>query len=93
MKDYEAMIVLDTQGKSASGEQLTATITKEIEAVGGKLKQVDHLGLKKFPTAPRGITHGYYVNIFFQATSSSLNALKAKLKLNNDVYQQFYLAA
>ncbi len=93
MRDYEAMIVFDIKGKSESGEALATSISKEFEAAGAKLKQVDRLGLKTFPHAPRHVEQGYYVNIFFQAEPATVDAIQAKLRLNTDVYQQYYQRA
>jgi small subunit ribosomal protein S6 len=93
MRDYEAMIVLDTKGKPESGEQLASNLGKEFEKAGAKLKQIDRLGLKKFPHNPRHVESGYFVNIFFQAEPAAVEAIKAKLRLNEDVYQQYYQAA
>jgi len=90
MKKYEAMIVLDTKGKQESAEQLASTIEKEFIKAGAKVEQIDHLGLKKFPTAPRHVEAGWFVNYFFQAEPNVIDVLRNKLKLNENIYQQYY---
>ena len=90
MKKYEAMIVLDTKGKEESVEQLVTSVTKELEKAGAKLEQIDNLGKRKFPFNPRHVEAGYFVNIQFQAEPASLDAARAKLKLNDNIYQQYY---
>jgi small subunit ribosomal protein S6 len=89
-RTYEAMIVLDTKGKEDSVETLISQISREFEQNGAKLKQVDNLGRKKFPHAPRHVEGGFYINIFFEADPGAVDKIQAKLKLNEQVYQQFY---
>lgn len=90
MKKYEAMIVLDTKGKEESVDQLVSAVTKELEKAGAKLEQIDNLGKRKFPFSPRHVEGGYFVNIQFQAEPSVLDSARAKLKLNDSIYQQYY---
>jgi small subunit ribosomal protein S6 len=90
MRKYEAMIVLDTKGKEESVDQLVTTVTKELEKAGAKLEQVDNLGKRKFPFNPRHVEAGYFVNIHFQADPTALDSARAKLKLNDSIYQQYY---
>ena len=90
MKKYEAMIVLDTKGKDESIESLIKTVSSEIEKVGGKLDQIDQIGIRKFPYSPRHVESGYFENYFFQAAPTALDALRSKLQLNDSVYQQYY---
>ncbi|MBX7211872.1 MAG: 30S ribosomal protein S6 [Verrucomicrobiaceae bacterium] len=90
---YEAMIVFDTKGKEEGIDTLVSTVSKEMEKAGAKLEQIDNLGKRQFPSSPRHVEAGTFVNIRFEAESSVLDAIQAKLKLNDNVYQQFYLRA
>jgi small subunit ribosomal protein S6 len=90
MNNYEAMIVLDTKGKEESVEQLVSAVTQELEKAGAKLEQIDHLGKRKFPFNPRHVEAGYFVNILFKAAATSLDAARSKIRLNDNVYQQYY---
>ena len=89
-RNYEAMIVLDTKGKEDSVENLISQLSREFEQSGAKLKQVDNLGKKKFPYAPRHVESGWYVNFMFEAEPNSVDKLQAKFKLNESIYQQYY---
>jgi small subunit ribosomal protein S6 len=51
---------------------------------------VDNLGKRKFPYAPRHVESGYFINFQFQAEPAALDALKAKLRLNDNVYLQYF---
>ncbi len=89
-RKYEAMIVLDTKGKEESVETLISQITRDFEQNGAKLEQVDNLGKKKFPYAPRHVESGTFVNFLFEGDSTTVDKLQAKLKLNENIYQQYY---
>ena len=89
-RKYEAMIVLDLKGKEDTVDTLVSQLTREFEQNGAKLQQVDNLGKRKFPYAPRHVESGYFVNFLFDSEPAALDALKAKLKLNNNIYMQYF---
>ena len=89
-RKYEAMIVLDMKGKEETVEQLIAGISRDFEKSGAKLEQIDHLGKRQFPFSPRHVTSGYFVNFQIEADNTALDSMRAKLKLNENVYQQYY---
>ncbi len=92
-RKYEAMIVLDTKGKEEGIDQLVSQVGKEIEKAGAKLEQIDNLGKRDLPHSPRHVTAAHFVNYQFEADNPSLEAIQAKLKLNENVYQQYYQRA
>ncbi|HYF34950.1 MAG TPA: 30S ribosomal protein S6 [Prosthecobacter sp.] len=89
-RKYEAMIVLDLKGKEESVDQLINGISREMETSGIKLEQIDQIGKRKFPFSPRHVEAGYFVNLQFEAESAAVDAVRSKLKLNENVYQQYY---
>jgi len=89
-RKYEAMIVLDTKGTDETIDQLVSTITREIEKSGAKLEQIDQMGKRTFPYSPRHVESGYFVNIQFEAEPAVVDSVRAKLKLHENVYQQYY---
>ena len=89
-RKYEAMIVLDMKGKEETVEQLIAGISRDFEKSGAKLEQIDHLGKRQFPFSPRHVTSGYFVNFQIEADNTALDSMRARLKLNENVYQQYY---
>ncbi|HAL71834.1 MAG: 30S ribosomal protein S6 [Verrucomicrobiota bacterium] len=89
-RKYEAMIVLDMKGKEESVEELVSGIGREMEKSGVKLEQIDKLGKRKFPFNPRHVESGYFVNYQIEADNAGLDSIRAKLKLNDSVYQQYY---
>ncbi len=89
-RQYEALIVLDTKGKEETVEQLVSTVSKDLENAGLKVKQIDNLGKRKFPFNPRHVEAGTFIQFHCEGESSSVDAARAKLKLNDSVYQQYY---
>ena len=89
-RKYEAMIVLDMKGKEDSVETLVSQLSKEFEQTGAKLEQVDNLGKRKFPYAPRHVDSGYFVNFLFESEPTAVDALRNKFKLNSNIYMQYY---
>ena len=90
-RKYEAMIVFDTKGKEEGIDTLVSSVSKEMEKAGARLEQIDNLGKRQFPFNPRHVEAGTFVNIQFEAESAVVDAIQAKLRLNENVYQQFYL--
>ncbi len=89
-RNYEALIVLDTKGKEETVDSLVSAISKDMEKSGLKLEQIDNLGKRKFPFNPRHVEAGHFVKIQFTGEAPALDALRSKLRLNENVYQQYY---
>jgi small subunit ribosomal protein S6 len=90
-RKYEGTIVLNTRGNEDSAETLVNKIGREIESEGAKLQQVDKLGKRKFPFGSKKLTDGYFVTYHFEAAPTTIEKLRAKLRLLDDVHQQFYV--
>ena len=89
-RKYEAMIVLDMKGKEDTVDTMVSQLSREFEQNGVKLEQVDNLGKRRFPFAPRHVESGYFVSFHFDSEPAAVDALKSKLKLNNNIYMQYY---
>lgn len=89
-RKYEAMIVLDMKGREENVETLVSQLGKEFEQNGAKLSQVDNLGKKKFPFSPRHVESGYYINFLFEAEPAAVDKVQTRLKLNENVYMQYF---
>jgi small subunit ribosomal protein S6 len=87
---YEAIIVLNTQGREESVDKIISQIGRDIEAEGAKLKQIDQLGRKKFAYNPHKVDDGFYVNYQFETAPADLDKVRTKLKLNPAVFLQHY---
>jgi small subunit ribosomal protein S6 len=92
-RQYEATIVLNTKGSEETIDELVSQVTREFETAGARLDEVARMGKREFPHSPRHVTHGYFVNVKFAAEPKTVDTVSARLKLNDNVYQQFYLRA
>lgn len=89
-RKYEGLIVLNTKSIEGSVEDLVTAVSKEIEAEGAKLDEVQQLGRKKFAYNSRHLESGHYVNYFFKADPAAIDRIQAKLKLNTSVHLQHF---
>ncbi len=89
-RKYDGLIVLNTKGQEDSVETLATAIGKDLEAEGAKLEEVKHMGRREFAYNAQKLEAGHYVNFFFEANPTQLNAIQDRLKLNDVVHQQYY---
>lgn len=90
-RKYEGLIVLNTKStEGTSVEELVNAVSKEIEAEGAKLDEVQQIGRRKFAYNSRHLESGHYVNYFFKAEPAAIDRITAKLKLNESVHLQHF---
>ena len=89
-RKYEGLIVLNTKSIEGSVEELVTAVSKEIEAEGAKLDEVQQLGRKKFAYNSRHLESGHYVNYFFKAEPEAVERIQSRLKLNGNVHLQHF---
>ncbi len=90
-RKYEGVYVLKMQGQEEGIEEMVSNITKELEAKGASLEQIDRLGRREFAHENHAKQkHGYYVQFQFLAESAVVDSVEASLKLNDQVMLQHY---
>lgn len=89
-RKYEGLIVLNTKTVEGSVEELVTAISKEIEAEGAKLEEVQQMGRRKFAYNSRHLESGHYVNYFFKAEPEAVERIQSRLKLNGNVHLQHF---
>ena len=87
-RKYQAVVVLNLQGKDEGVDAMIKSIADEIEQEGAKLEQIDRIGKKDFPYNPRKVASGYYVNYHFESDPSVVEKVRNRLSLNGDIYMQ-----
>ncbi len=87
---YEALLVLDTQGKEDTVKDLTDRLEKDFTAVGAQVEQVQRMERREFSYVAGHLTGGYFVNFIFGAEGASLDKLRAKFKLDPEVYRYHF---
>ena len=88
-RKYQAVIVLNAQGKEEEVDDMIAGISKKMEGEGATLEQIDRVGKKEFAYNARHLSHGFYVNIQFDAEPTALIKIREFLRKDKDVHIQY----
>ncbi|HEY0369727.1 MAG TPA: 30S ribosomal protein S6 [Chthoniobacterales bacterium] len=87
---YEALLVLNTQGKEENVHDAVDRLESEFQKEGAQIEQVQKMDKRHFSYVAGSIDAGYYVNFVFQADSQLITKLRSKFKLDPEVYRQHY---
>ncbi len=90
---YEGLFILNTTGKEESSKELIEKIEKEIQTVGGTISKIERMDKRPFARVAHDLDSGYYVNIVFDVEPVQLDVLRAKLKLDDDVFRVVFMRA
>lgn len=89
-RKYEGIVVLNTKGTDGGVEDLVSVVSKEMEAEGAKISEVQDLGRRKFAYASDHLESGHYINYAFDAEPAAIEKIKGRLRLNNHVHLQYF---
>jgi small subunit ribosomal protein S6 len=87
---YEGLLILNVKGNDESAKELIERLEKDFSMEGARVEQVQRLDRRHFSYAAGPLESGYYVNFVFHAEPVLIDKLKAKFKLDPDVYRQHY---
>ena len=87
---YEALLVLNTQGKDDSVKDIVERLESEFQKEGAQVEQVQKMDTRQFSYAAGDLDAGFYVNFIFHADSQLITKLRSKFKLDPEVYRQHY---
>jgi len=87
---YEALLVLNTQGREDTVKEVIDRLEAEFKQEGAQIEQVQKMDKRPFSYAAGPLTSGYYVNFVFNAEPQSIIKLRSKFKLDPEVYRQNY---
>lgn len=85
-RKYEGLIALTTKNQEGSMDELVTAISKEIEAAGAKVENIDNMGRKEFAYTPRRISGAQYVTYTISGEPECIAKIQEKLALNDSVY-------
>ena len=88
---YEAMYILDIQGKEEGVDDVLATIRQAIESQGGDFKTAQRMERRRFERAAGHLDSGYYLGVKFDLEPSKLASLKEKFQFDKKIYRQNYI--
>ena len=87
---YEALLVLNSQGKEESVHDIVERLESEFKKEGAEIEQVQKMDKRPFSYVAGPLNAGYYVNFVFNAEPQSIAKLRSKFKLDPEVYRQNY---
>ena len=87
---YEALFVLNTQGKEDTVKEVIDRLESEFQQEGAQIEQVQKMDKRPFSYMAGPLNAGYYVNFVFNAEPQSIAKLRTKFKLVPEIYRQNY---
>jgi small subunit ribosomal protein S6 len=91
MNRYEALLALNTRGKEETVKETIERLEKTLQAAGAAIEQVQRLEKRELAYETRHLTSAYFINVVFSAQPTAIEAIRAKLSLDNEVLLQNYL--
>ena len=88
---YEALIVLNTQGRDDTVKDVVDRLEAEFKKEGAEIEQVQKMDKRQFSYMAGALDSGYYVNFVFYAEPPLITKLRSKFKLDSEVYRQEYI--
>jgi small subunit ribosomal protein S6 len=87
---YEALLVVNAQGKEDSVHDIVDRLESEFKKEGAEIEQVQKMDKRQFAYAAGSLDAGFYVNFVFHADPQLVDKLKSKFNLDPEVYRQHY---
>jgi small subunit ribosomal protein S6 len=85
---YEALLVLNTQGKEDTVKDVVDRLESEFQREGAEIEQVQKMDKRQFSYAAGELDSGFYVNFVFHAEPELITKLRSKFKLDPEIYRQ-----
>ena len=87
---YEALLVLNAQGKDDTVKDIVDRIEGEFQKEGAQVEQVQKMDKRQFSYQAGELDAGHFVNFIFHADPQLITKLRSKFKLDAEVYRQHY---
>jgi small subunit ribosomal protein S6 len=87
---YEALLVLNTQGKEDTVKDIVDRLESEFRSEGAEVEQVQKMDKRHFSYVAGPLDSGFYVNFVFHADPQLITKLRSRFKLDPEVYRQNY---
>ena len=87
---YEGLLILNVKGNDDGAKELIERLEGEFKKDGAIVEQVQKMDRRQFTYTAGPLDSGYYVNFIFNAPPDSLEKLRARFTLDEDVYRQHY---
>jgi ribosomal protein S6 len=87
---YEGLLVLNVKGNEDGAKEVIERLEGEFKKEGATVEQVQKMDRRQFTYVAGPLESGYYVNFIFNAPPATIDKLRARLTLDEDVYRQHY---
>ena len=87
---YEGLLVLNVKGNEEGAKDVIDRLEGEFKKEGAKIEQVQKMDRRQFTYVAGPLDSGYFVNFIFSADPAAVDKLRARFKLDEDVYRQHY---
>ena len=87
---YEGLLVLNLKGKEDTAQKVIERLEKDFATDGAKVESVQKMDQRHFSYVKGKVDSGYFVNFVFSAEPAVLDTIKARFKLDGEVYRQQY---
>jgi len=87
LRTYEAIFVLDERQYDDGGEAFSHELVKQIERLGGQVRERTAMGRKQFARPVRKQTAGIYWDLVFELPPEKVVELKEHYRLNESVFR------
>jgi small subunit ribosomal protein S6 len=85
-RKYQGLIILNTKSLDGSVDDLVTAVSKELEAEGAKVSNIEQLGRRQFAYESNHLAAGHYVNYIFEGASDVIAKINNRLSLNGHVH-------
>jgi len=87
---YEGLLVLNVKGNEDGAKEVIERLEGEFKKEGATVEQVQKMDRRQFSYTAGALDSGFYVNFIFSAPSNTIDKLRARFTLDEDVYRQHY---
>ena len=87
LKKYNALFIFPGTTKDDALNQTVEKTTSEITRLGGTVENTEIMGRRNFARQMQKRDHGIYVKVRFQLAAASVAELRARYRLNEDVFR------
>ena len=88
---YESLLILNVKGKEDSAQKIIERLEKDFRTEGAEVESVQKMDQRHLSYVAGDLDSGYFVNFVFSAEPAVLDRIKARFKLDDDVYRQQYV--
>ena len=87
---YEGLLVLNIKGTEEGAKEVIERLEGEFKKDGARVEQVQKMDRRQFSYIAGKLDSGYFVNFVFQAEPATIDKLRARFNLDEEVYRQHY---